>query len=298
MTDLLAVLINGISIGGLYALIALGITITFKASGVLNFSLPGVLALSTYVVVALVQRGMPFLGAVAVAIVFAAVLSILVDRVLVSRFHQKQALFAASIMTIGLDILTTVEFDRRIGANVQMTGDPFGSGVTEIAGVTVADARLAALVVTIVLLVLLQLLLHKGTFGVQLRAAAEDREAAALMGVPMARISAIAWALAGILALVAGLFLAAYPSAGLSSATADVALRALPAVMIGGLDSTTGAIVGGLLVGLSEALVLGYSEVFSVFGEGVHNLAPYVLMLIVLLVRPAGLFGAREYHRV
>jgi branched-chain amino acid transport system permease protein len=131
-----------------------------------------------------------------------------------------------------------------------------------------------------------------------MRAVAEAPETAALMGVRRARISAIAWMLAGALAAVAGLFLSVFPSPGLEPATAAVALRAFPAAIIGGLDSTGGAVVGGVVVGVAEALAAGYASELSFLGQGFHTVMPYAVMVVVLLVRPTGLFGTRELHRV
>ena len=131
-----------------------------------------------------------------------------------------------------------------------------------------------------------------------MRAAADDPETASLMGVRLSRVSMISWAIASALAVVAGIFLVSYPSAGLDISVGGVALQAIPAAIIGGLDSTTGAVVGGLAVGLTQVLTLGYQEQLAFLGLSFSQAAPYILMLLVLLVRPAGLFGTREVSRV
>jgi branched-chain amino acid transport system permease protein len=118
------------------------------------------------------------------------------------------------------------------------------------------------------------------------------------MGVRLNRISLLAWAIAAALAVVAGIFLVSYPSAGLDVTVTAVALQAIPAAVIGGMDSTTGAVVGGLAVGLTQVLALGYQEQLAVLGRSFSQAAPYLLMLVVLLIRPAGLFGTREVSRV
>ncbi len=299
MTHLFSMLVEGGSIGAVYALVALGIVVVYKSSSVVNFAQPSLLMLGTYVVASAHSlHGLPFWAALALGIAVTAALAVLVDRVLISRFRKTNAVVAASIMTIGLDIVLVTETDRRIGSQILTTGDPWGNDVTRFLGIGIAEARVAALVIGVLLLVLFQLWLHRSDFGVAMRATAEDPETASLMGIRLGRVSATAWGIAGALAVCAGLFIVAYPSPGLDTSVEAVALRALPAAIIGGLDSTAGAIAGGLLVGLSEVLVRGYAEQLAFLGRGFEDAAPYVLMLVVLLARPSGLFGLREAVRV
>ena len=136
------------------------------------------------------------------------------------------------------------------------------------------------------------------SWGVAMRAAAEDGEAAALMGIRLGRVSMVAWIVAGALAAVAGLFLVGAPTPGVTPAVATVALRAFPAAILGGLDSTGGALVGGLLIGIAESLAAGYQDQIAFLGRGFGDVVPYVVMVAVLLVRPSGLFGTRELTRV
>jgi len=136
------------------------------------------------------------------------------------------------------------------------------------------------------------------SWGIAMRATAHRRETAALMGVRLGRVSAGAWAVAGAFAALAALFLCVFPTPGLDRSTSFAALKALPAAVIGGVDSTTGALVGGLLIGITEAAVVGYQNDLSLLGGGFADVAPYLLMVLVLLARPAGLFGTREVARV
>jgi branched-chain amino acid transport system permease protein len=118
------------------------------------------------------------------------------------------------------------------------------------------------------------------------------------MGIRRTTVTALAWILAGLLAAVAGLFLITFPSPGLQPVSAAAALRAFPAAIIGGLDSIGGAIAGGLIVGIAESMAQGYAADLAFLGHGLHSVIPYVVMLAVLLVRPSGLFGTNELHRV
>jgi len=118
------------------------------------------------------------------------------------------------------------------------------------------------------------------------------------MGIRLGRVSALAWAVAGALAGVAALFLVGSPTPGVSPAAYTVALRAFPAAILGGLDSTGGALVGGLLIGLAESFAAGYQDQLLFLGRGFGDVVPYIVMIIVLLVRPSGLFGTKELTRV
>jgi branched-chain amino acid transport system permease protein len=191
------------------------------------------------------------------------------------------------------------DLTRRIGTDVLTTGDPWGAEVLTIGGVVVPQARAVAAVVAVVLIGGFLLVLKFSDNGVALRACAERPATAPLVGIRLSRVAAGSWALAGALAAIAGLFFTAFPAPGVTAAVGQAALgAAVPAAVIGGLDSTTGALVGGLAVGLTTALAAGYQDQLAFLGRGLGGVAPYAVMLLVLLVRPAGLFGSREVTRV
>lgn len=299
MPDLLSMVLNGLSVGSIYALIALGMVIVFKATEVLNFAHPSLLVIGTLIVAAGHDTfHLPFAASAAIGILATALIGVLIDRVLVRPFAKKQAIFAAGIMTIGLSIVINTINDERIGSNLLSTGDPWGSQTIEVLGTTLPSARVAAFVIAVVLLIAFYIWLQRSDFGVGMRAAADDPETASLMGVRLGRVSMTAWAIASGLAVVAGIFLVSYPNAGLNITVTGVALQAIPAAVLGGLDSTTGAVVGGLAVGLTQTLASGYQEQLAFLGRSFSEAAPYILMLIVLLIRPAGLFGTKEVSRV
>lgn len=299
MADFIALVLNGLSVGATYALVALGMVIVFKATEVLNFAHPSLLVVGTLIIGTAYQTyDLPFWIAAPLGIIITALLGVLIDRVLVRPFHKRQAMLAAGIMTIGLSIFINTLMDHEIGAQIIALGDPWGSSTTSILDTQLSSARVAAFIVAAVLLIGFYLWLQRSNFGVAMRAAADDPETAALMGIRLSRVSATAWGLAAALAVVAGIFLVAYPSAGLDVTVTTVALNAIPAAIIGGLDSTTGAVVGGLLVGITQVVTLGYQENLLFLGRSFSEAAPYILMLVVLLVRPAGLFGTKEVSRV
>jgi branched-chain amino acid transport system permease protein len=299
MIEFTSLIVNGISVGAIYALVALGVVIIFKSTEIVNFAHPSLLVFGT-LIVATAYNGLhlPFYVAAIAGIGISALLGVAIDRVLVRPFYKKRAIIAAGIMTIGLSIVIDTLTTNQIGAQILSAGNPLGSSTISILSTSIPLARLAALATAIVLLMAFYLWLQRSDFGVAMRAAADDPETASLMGVRLSRVTMISWAIASALAVVAGIFLVSYPSAGLDVSVGAVSLQAIPAAIIGGLDSTTGAVVGGLAVGLTQVLTLGYQHQLAFLGLSFSQAAPYILMLLVLLIRPAGLFGTKEVSRV
>ncbi|MEU3948442.1 branched-chain amino acid ABC transporter permease [Streptomyces sp. NPDC029526] len=298
MTGFLDNVLGGVALGAVYALVALGFVVIFKASGVLNFAHGSMLLFGGYLI-AVLHDDLGFAGAMALAVLATAALAGVVDRFLLQRGGQDgHAAHVQTIVTIGIDIVLLTDLARRIGGDLLSLGDPWGSSVTELGPVTVADSRLAAIVVSTVVIGAVFALFRFTPWGLSLRAAAEDLEAAALMGVRLGRVRAGAWCLAGALAALAAVFLAAFPAPGLERTTGQIALNAFPAAILGGLASPAGALAGSLLIGLTEALVVGYQSELHLLGDGFGDVAPYAVMLLVLLVRPTGLFGAKGVARV
>ncbi|MFG2359128.1 branched-chain amino acid ABC transporter permease [Streptomyces sp. NPDC048521] len=298
MTAFLDDLLNGLALGAVYALVALGFVVIFKASGVLNFAHGSLLLLGGYLV-AVLHDDLGFAAALAVAVLATALLAGALDRLLLQRGEpDPRAAHAQTIVTIGVDIVLLTDLSRRIGGDLLPLGDPWGDAVTTAGPVTIADSRLAAITVSALTIAATFALFRYTAWGLSLRAASEDLEAAALMGVRLTRVRTLAWCLAGALAALAAVFLAAFPAPGLERTTGQIALKAFPAAILGGMASPAGALAGSLLIGLTEALVAGHQSDLHVLGDGFGDVAPYAVMILVLLVRPTGLFGARGAARV
>ncbi|MFF6803230.1 branched-chain amino acid ABC transporter permease [Streptomyces sp. NPDC012616] len=284
MTAFLDSVLAGLALGAVYALVALGFVVIFKASGVLNFAHGSLLLFGGYLT-AVLHDDLGFAGAL--------------DRLLLQRGDPDPgAAHVQTIVTIGVDIVLLTDLSRRIGGDLLTLGDPWGDSVTRLGPVTVADSRIAAIVVSALAIGAVFALFRFTPWGLALRAAAEDTEAAALMGVRLSRVRTLAWCLAGALAALAAVFLAAFPAPGLERTTGQIALNAFPAAILGGLASPPGALAGSLLIGLTEALAAGYQSELHVLGDGFGDVAPYAVMVAVLLVRPTGLFGAKGAARV
>ena len=227
----------------------------------------------------------------------AAIASMLIDVVLIRRIRRAD-LGTLAILTLGVDIVLATELSRRIGTDVLSIGAPWGSHVTEFLGIRVATSRVIAGLVAAVLVAGFWAAFKFTDWGIAMRSAAEDGETASLMGIRLNRVAAAAWAMAGALAAVGGLFLTSFPAAGVTGGVGLLALAAIPAVVLGGFDSPGGAVVGGLIIGVVSVLTAGYQDELSFLGRGLGGVAPFAVMLLVLLIRPSGLFGTREVTRV
>jgi branched-chain amino acid transport system permease protein len=296
VTQFLSLLLNGLSLGALYALIALGFVIIFKASEVVSFTHGSLLLLGAYSIARLSDT-IGFLPAALAGIAITAAAAFLIERLVINRLRGAPVISLA-IVTIGVDIILLTELIRRIGSDILNVPHPWGGESVRIGEVGISQNRLIATLVAGVLIVVFFLAFKFSSWGVAMRAAAEDGETAALMGIRLGRVSALAWIIAGALAAVAALFLVGAPTPGVSAAAYTVALRAFPAAILGGLDSTGGALVGGLLIGLAESFASGYQDQLLFLGRGFGDVVPYVVMIAVLLVRPSGLFGTKELARV
>jgi branched-chain amino acid transport system permease protein len=296
MTYLLSQLVNGLSLGLVLALIAVGFVVVFKATGVLNFAHGSVLLLGAYLV-AVLHPVLGFWLAALAGVLGAATVAVLIDTLLIRRAAERDpGTFA--ILTLGADILLLTELTRRIGNDVLVTGAPWGAAVVSFGGVTLPASRAVAALVALVVFAVLGVVTARTDLGVAMRVAAADPDTAQLMGVRIGRTSAVGWALAGALAAIAGIFLTSFPAPGVTPAVALVAFAAIPAWVLGGFDSVPGAVVGGLVIGVAQALAAGFETQLHFLGRGLGEVVPYAVMIVVLLVRPSGLFGGREALRV
>jgi branched-chain amino acid transport system permease protein len=301
--------VEGLSLGSIYALLAMGFVIIFKATQVINFAHGALAATGAFLVAVFATiwdipaRWMPgspawltWILAVVIALFVAFGLGMLLERTFI-RPMVGEELFAVAIVTLGVDIVLRAITNDFIGTNARPMGDPWGTAVLDLGWVTIAHTEIAQLVVTVILVVGVAWFFRTRT-GVAMRATAFDQEAARAQGIAVGRIFSLAWGIGAVLAAVAGVFLSVFPrrSAGLDTQTAFFAFAAFPAIVLGGLDSVVGAVVGGLIIGLAQS----FSSLlpWDFLGTGFGGVVPYIVMLIVLFIRPTGLFGTEEVRRV
>jgi branched-chain amino acid transport system permease protein len=298
VTQFFELLVSGLSLGCIYALIAMGFVIVFKATNVVNFAHASVLMLGAYLV-AEWHDSLGFFGALLAAAALCAVVAALIDVLLVRPLRRRRGgIDALAILTIGVNIVLATELTRRVGTDILPTGAPWGSDTATFLGITVPQTRIAAAIVAIALMGAFYAAFKYSDWGVAMRSTAADPETAALMGIRLSRVAAGAWAVSGFLAAIAGAFLTSFPAPGVSTTTYLLALTAIPAAVLGGLDSITGAVVGGLVIGVAITFTAGYQDELSFLGRGLSEVIPYIVLLLVLLWRPWGLFGTPEISRV
>ena len=296
--SLLQALINGIALAAVYALLGMGFVIIYKSMQVLSFAQPALMLFGGWWVVYFATIvNLNFYLAVLIAIVIAAISGLFIERVFLRPMVGKPV-FAVAIMTIGLDLAIRVISGNFYDVSPRSTGDPWGLSTFNLGRLIINHRRVAAIVVAVVVLLALLAFFRYSRMGLAMRAAAFDQEVALIQGVSVSAVFAISWALAAVLATLASLFI--NPDLGsLGQANYTVALKALPVVVIGGLDSIGGTLVAALLVGIAEALTGTYQAHLTPYiGQNFSQVVPYLVMFVVLLVRPYGLFGTREVERV
>jgi branched-chain amino acid transport system permease protein len=293
--EFLASLARGLGTGSIYALLGIGFVIIYKSTQVISFAQPALMVTGAVLVSYMVLE-LNFYLAVALAIAAVALLALSLERVVLRPMVGKPV-FAIVIITLGLDITIRVVVNGFIGRDVRQVGDPWGLRTVDIGGIAVQVRYLAMMLTMAVVVAALYAFFRYSRMGLAMRAAAFDQEAALAQGVSVGAVFALSWAIAGGLAALAGMFVAT--GAGVDQQTWIIALKALPAIVLGGLDSVEGAVAGGLIVGVVESLVGTYQGEYAPWlGQNFAVVSPYVVMLLVLLVRPYGLFGTREVERV
>jgi len=296
MTEAVQILSRGLGIGSVYALLALGFVIIYKSTRVISFAQPAFMlagaVMATYLVIPL-----GFFVAVPLAALGTAVLALGVERVAVRPMVGRPA-FTVAIITLGVDVVVRVFASAFIGIELRQVRDPWGLKSTTIFGVEVQQRHLAMFLTTAALVAALFAFFRFTRMGLAMRAAAFDQEAAMAQGISVGAVFAMSWAIAGALAAVGGVF-AATGGGSVEQTLWIIALVALPVIILGGLDSLLGAVLGGLIVGVLQELVAQYQQFFPQWmGGNISVITPYVVMLLVLLMRPYGLFGTREVERV
>ncbi len=306
MTIFLQATVEGLSLAAIYSLVAIGFVLIYKSMDVLSFAQPALAVVGAGLISSLaVDRGVPFWIALFIGISLTGVLGLIVERTFL-RPMVGEPVFSVAILTIGIDILLRTTLDNWIGLNPRYMGDPFPSfgnfGSAQIGGVTIKYLEIAALATAIFIIIALNVFFRKSKYGVAMRATSFDQEAALAQGINVGRIFGLVWFIAGILAAFAGFFITGGFNT-LSQTSFVVALRALPAVVIGGLDSIPGAVVGSIIIGLTQGYVAYYQYDFEILtgitlGNGFSLLAPYIIMFFILVVKPDGLYGTKEVERV
>jgi branched-chain amino acid transport system permease protein len=291
------VLAGGLLAGVMYALVALGFVLIYKASGVFNFAQGAMVFFAALTFVSLLKLGWNFWLALVVTLAVMVVLGLVTERVVLRPLvNQPQiTLFMATIgLTFVLEGLSQLLWGSQPhGLELGIADVPM-EWLSQKWNINISQFDLFAAFIAGLLVAVLAVFFQKTRIGRALRAVADDHQAALAVGIPLQHIWAIVWGVAGFVALVAGLMWGVRN--GVQFALTFVALKALPVLILGGFESIMGAIVGGLIIGASEKLAEVYIGPF--FGGGIESWFAYVVALLFLLVRPEGLFGEKHIDRV
>ncbi|NLP84574.1 branched-chain amino acid ABC transporter permease [Microbacterium sp. CFH 90308] len=293
MTDFLQTLVSGIALGCLYAVLALGFVVVARASGILNLAQGSFVILGAYLAYALIhQAGLPFWVGVVIAMAAVAVFAVLLEALVVHRVTDH---FAALLVTFGITIAVAPIVTAIWPGDSLNLDDPWALEVIRVAGIGITARDATLIPITAVLLLAFFLFFRFTRIGLSLRATAIDSEAAMAQGVSTRFVFGISWGIAGALGAFGGVVLSTTVGGGVRPGLEVYAFLALPVIILGGLESPLGAVVGGLIIGVVQQFAV--SLVPESWGSGFADVVPYLVMLVILLIRPAGLFGRKEIRR-
>lgn len=290
MDVFLQLTVSGLSAGMIYALAAAGFVVVYKASDVINFAQGDLLLLGTYLTFfALAQVGLPWSAGVLATVLLAVAAGLAVER-LVLRPLVGEPVISMVMATIGLSSVLRALVNAVWGPSPRSFDSFLPGGAVTLGPAVVSAERLLSIPIALAVLAALGLFFRHARDGIAMRAVADDQQAAMSMGISIPRTFGVAWGLAAASAAVGGVMLANV--VGVSPNVSAIGLRVFPVVILGGLDSIGGAVIGGVAIGLLEVYAGGY------VGHGLSLVVPYVALVAVLMVRPYGLFGKEIVERV
>lgn len=289
----LALTVSGLSIGLMYSLIALGFVLVYKATDAINFAQGEFVMLAGFVAAVSLGDKVPVLAAVALAVAVMIAFSFALERI-VLRPLLGRPVVAVIMATIGLGAMLRGLPPITVGGETRALSLPIGDAPIGFGAISLPPIQIVGVVVTLFFLAAFTWFFMKSRMGVAMRAVADNQQVAMAMGINVERYFALAWAMAGTVSALGGVIWGGM--LGVDVHLALVGLKVFPVVILGGLDSIVGAVVGGLIVGVVESLAAGYLDPYV--GGGTKDFAPYVLMIIALMFKPYGMFGTRRIERV
>lgn len=286
-------IVEGFATGSIYGALALAIVLVNRATGLINFAQGAMAVLATFVAFSLTQAGVPLLAAMAAAFVFAFLYGAVVERFIIRKFEGGDP-DTAVVVTIGLLLLTTGIAAFFFGYEPQQFPSLFPDGSIDLAGIFLSIRSVGTILVLLVVMFALQMLFRVTKIGLAMRAVADNPQSSALSGLPVSMLLMLGWGLAALLGSVAGVLVA--PTLFISPGMLDhVLVYALMAAILGGLDSPLGAVVAAWTIGIVENLAGNY---IPFFGDDMKIAVPFILVMVVMVLRPQGLFGRKVVVRV
>lgn len=282
--------LNGLAVGSIYASVALGLVIIYKATDVFNFAQGELMTLGAYVCyLFIIQLHIPVVWAVLITFFATALIGLVIEE-LFFKPMVGEPIFSVIMVTVGLSVFLKGIIGLSWG-NLIKKMPPFASEAPiNLFGFVISPVQLATIAVTAFLIMVFALFFKYTGLGIGMRAVANDQDAALLMGIGVRKIFGLSWAISAVVAALGGVLLSniLYLHPSLSS----VGIKVFPAVVLGGLDSIPGAIVGGVIIGIVENIAGGY------LGGDIKEITSFVILIAILMIKPYGLFGKEEIERV
>ena len=284
MTEFLQLLANGVALGCVYGLVALGFVLIYKASEVVNFAQGDVLMVGTFLALTLLtQVQLNYWVGLGLAALAMAAFGLLLDAAVVRRIIG-QPQFSTVMLTIGIGIVLRSAAAMIWGPETQTLPTPFGTSVVRIGGVAISAVYISIMLGTLVLCGALYAFFRYTGLGLAMQAASQNQLAAYCMGIPVKWVLSLVWALSAAVSTISGILLA--PISLIDVNMGSIGLKAFAAAVLGGFGSIPGAVLGGIVIGVIELFSGVYLQ------EGLKDISPHLVLLIVLVIRPQGLFGA------
>ncbi len=286
-------LFNGISLGVIYASLALAIVLIFRATGILNFAQGEMALFSAYFTWWLADEGLPVWLALVISVVVSFVGGALIERVIIRPVEKAPALVIV-IVTLGLFLALNSLTQVIFGNDAKQLASAWPSTVWDLGGVHITARTVGLVGVLAVECLLLWVLFQRTKVGLAFRAVANNPDSSRLVGISVGTMLMLGWGLAAALGAMAGSMVVAAPEALTAGSMQGVLVFAFAAAALGGFDSPLGAVVGGLIVGVAQALTIEYVDALN----DIELVVPFGIILVVLLVKPSGLFGTTRVERV
>lgn len=305
ITGLLQESVSGIALGCIYALIALGFTLIFKATEVVNFAQGEIMMVGAYVNFFFVAQfsemagGLNFwvyLFAFAGSIIFAILFGILLDYI-INRPLKDEPVFSVIMATISLAIILRSLTAIIAGPISLVPASPFGDNTFNIGSVVISILDISIIIWTIVLMAIFYFFFNKTRWGIAMKATSTDPEAAQLMGIPIKQVYRFVWIFAALVGVIGGVLLAPR-MALLDTNISYLGLKAFPAAILGGFGSIPGAVVGGIILGIIETISMGTLSFHFEWVKEINDIIVWIVLIVVLMIRPNGLFGIAKVKRV
>lgn len=297
MGSLLQLVASGLSLGAIYALIALGFVVIYRASQVFNFAQGELLSTGAFTMVFLANKGLPWPLALVLAMAITGVIGMGIERG-VMRPLIGRPIFVSAILTIFVGFFLRAMVIIVWGVEPQGMPTPWETTrVVEVGGARILVNSIVSVFAGAAALAAFFAIIRYTRLGVAMRAASSDQETALAHGIPVGRILGVTWFISGMFAALGGVFLGMFPG-NVDPNLGLIALKAFPAVILGGLESAVGAVLAAFILGVLEVLAQAYlNPHLGHFGQNFHGVFPYLVMILVLIVRPHGLFGRAEVKR-